>query len=182
MLPDVNQPLYTPLAKPTSPPINPSLSRLTWLMALAAFVLVSAAIVPMLVQRVSYSWNLGKEKAQYEVAAETLKNVRLNELSAQVSKRAGPSVVHINVLGKQRARGNWLRGGLSEGQGSGVVVDAAGYVLTNAHVLKGADGIQVSIGRGRVVPATMVGSDELTDLAVLKIQPCLLYTSPSPRD
>ena len=78
MLQDVNQPLYTPLAKPTSPSINPSLSKITWLMALAAFVLVSAAIVPMLVQRVSYSWNLGKEKAQYEVAAETLKNVRLN--------------------------------------------------------------------------------------------------------
>ena len=170
MLQEASQPLYTSLAKPTAPSASPSLSRITWLMALAAFILVSAAIVPMLVQRVSYSWNLGKEKAQYEVAAETLKNVRLNELSTQVSKRAGPSVVHINVLGKQRSRGNWLRGGLSEGQGSGVVVDADGYVLTNAHVVKGADGIQVSIGRGRVVPATMVGSDELTDLAVLKIQ------------
>ena len=158
------------VSKPTPAPSGPSLSRVTWLMAFVAFLLVSAAIVPVLIQWISYSWNLGKEQAEYEVAATALKNVRLNELSTQVSKRAGPSVVHINVLGKQRSR-SWMRNGLSEGQGSGVVVDAEGYVLTNAHVVKDADGIQVSIGRGRVLPATLVGSDELTDLAVLKIRP-----------
>ncbi|MHB8955550.1 MAG: S1C family serine protease [Pirellulaceae bacterium] len=55
------------------------------------------------------------------------------------------------------------------GQGSGVIVDADGYVLTNYHVIRGAREISVVVESTRRFPAIIVGSDALTDLAVLRI-------------
>jgi Do/DeqQ family serine protease len=53
--------------------------------------------------------------------------------------------------------------------GSGVIVDARGHVLTNHHVISGADAIQVTLRDGRTAEAKVVGSDADTDLAVLKV-------------
>jgi len=55
--------------------------------------------------------------------------------------------------------------------GSGVVVDAGnGYILTNHHVIDGADEISVNTADGRTLQATVVGSDPETDIAVLKVE------------
>ncbi|HEY5683228.1 MAG TPA: Do family serine endopeptidase [Sulfuricaulis sp.] len=53
--------------------------------------------------------------------------------------------------------------------GSGVIMSAQGIILTNHHVIRGADAIQVSLQDGRMVQAKVVGSDPETDIAVLKI-------------
>ena len=53
--------------------------------------------------------------------------------------------------------------------GSGVIMSDKGFILTNHHVIKGADAIQVSLQDGRMVQAKVVGSDPETDIAVLKI-------------
>jgi len=57
------------------------------------------------------------------------------------------------------------------GLGSGVIVSQDGYILTNNHVLEGADKIEVSLGKnGKTYPARKVGGDPRTDIAVLKIE------------
>jgi len=55
------------------------------------------------------------------------------------------------------------------GVGSGVILDAAGHILTNDHVIEGAQQLLVSLPDGRAFPATLVGSDPITDLAVIKV-------------
>ncbi|MGB5210405.1 MAG: trypsin-like peptidase domain-containing protein [Gammaproteobacteria bacterium] len=57
-----------------------------------------------------------------------------------------------------------------ESLGSGVIIDPAGYVITNDHVIAGAFAIDVVLTDGRVAPAGLVGTDPDTDLALLKIE------------
>lgn len=57
-----------------------------------------------------------------------------------------------------------------EGLGSGVVISQDGYILTNNHVVRGADELKVTLADGREFEAKVVGSDPKTDLAALKIQ------------
>ncbi len=57
-----------------------------------------------------------------------------------------------------------------EGLGSGVIVSSDGYILTNNHVIEGADELKVTLADDRDFPARMVGTDPKTDVAVLKIE------------
>ena len=56
------------------------------------------------------------------------------------------------------------------GLGSGVIISAAGYILTNNHVVEGADDIEVILNDGRKTKAKVMGTDPDTDLAILKIE------------
>jgi serine protease Do len=58
----------------------------------------------------------------------------------------------------------------SEGLGSGVIVDSKGIIITNNHVISGADTIRVRLMDDRTIPATVVGADTKTDIAVLKVE------------
>jgi serine protease Do len=58
----------------------------------------------------------------------------------------------------------------SEGQGSGFLIDASGYIVTNNHVAGGADEITVTLQDGRKFDAELVGNDARTDLALIKIE------------
>ena len=98
----------------------------------------------------------------------------------QAAQKAAPAVVSINVQQKARSKARradpWFRffeepedestGG---GMGSGVIVSAEGYILTNHHVIEGAQAIEVALNDGRTAMAKVIGTDSETDLALLKI-------------
>jgi len=87
---------------------------------------------------------------------------------AGLAKGADPGVVTILSTVEKELRSGRRRV-LSEGLGTGFVVDQAGLVLTNHHVIAGGTVIRVQFADGRSVDAKVVGSDKHTDIAVLKV-------------
>jgi putative serine protease PepD len=85
-----------------------------------------------------------------------------------VYDRANPSVVEITVATQASAAGP-VGSGSSQAQGSGFVYDTSGHVVTNAHVVDGAQSVKVRFSNGKTYGATVVGVDASTDLAVLKV-------------
>ena len=65
-----------------------------------------------------------------------------------------------------------------EGLGSGVIVSSDGYILTNNHVVRGADEVNVTLSDRRTVPAKVVGTDPKTDVAVVKVDAKDLVPAP----
>jgi Trypsin-like serine proteases, typically periplasmic, contain C-terminal PDZ domain len=54
--------------------------------------------------------------------------------------------------------------------GSGFIIDSAGYIVTNNHVIDGASEIHVTLSSGKDLPAKLIGADKKTDLALLKVE------------
>jgi serine protease Do len=88
---------------------------------------------------------------------------------AQLFKELNPSVVNISVVKMPSQQPAEKRSEVS-GQGSGVIVTTDGEVLTNNHVIDGATEIRVKLFDGRVLDAEVIGTDESTDLALLKLK------------
>jgi S1-C subfamily serine protease len=107
---------------------------------------------------------------------------------APMIDRVTPAVVNINTKTRVQVRDpffdffnmpNVPRERVQQSLGSGVIVDAAkGYVLTNNHVVEGADDISVTLADSRTVKATVLGTDPDTDLAVLQIPATRLAALP----
>lgn len=89
-----------------------------------------------------------------------------------VVDKVGPAVVSIGVRKRTRS----LRYG-QEGAGSGVIIAPDGFVLTNHHVVEGAEDVQVRLTDGRSFSAHLVGSDPATDLAVVRAEASNLPTA-----
>ena len=89
--------------------------------------------------------------------------------AAQVSEMVSPSVVVITTEQVVYSQWSWYgQSQVESGAGSGVVISSDGYILTCAHVVSGASNITVTIG-DTDYPATVVGEDDTSDVAVLKI-------------
>ena len=96
-----------------------------------------------------------------------------------VAKNVGPTVVTISNFQSQNSQGFVFDGGLNNGNsnnmveidsGSGFIIDANnGYIVTNNHVVQGAEKLSVGLADGRNEDAKLVGADSRTDLAVIKI-------------
>ncbi|MBW2608903.1 MAG: trypsin-like peptidase domain-containing protein [Deltaproteobacteria bacterium] len=87
--------------------------------------------------------------------------------SISVYKKAGAGVVNITTIVLER---NFYQGVVPrEGAGSGAIIDPKGYILTNNHVIKNAQRIEVTLSDGSKWRGQLVGTDPYNDLAIVKI-------------
>lgn len=150
-------------------------------------------------------WAQDKEKDKEDDFQKVLD--RMNDLSkafVQVARKVTPAVVHISVTKKVQGleeggpdlfNDDFLRRFFGErspfpmpdrrrepelqrGLGSGVIIDPKGYILSNNHVVKDADQVIVKLGDRREFEAKIVGVDDKTDVAILKIEGSNLPTAP----
>jgi putative serine protease PepD len=87
---------------------------------------------------------------------------------AAIYKSAHKAVVEITVTGASGT--SRFGGGTQQAQGSGFVYDEQGHVITNQHVVAGAESVEVTFWDGESYSATVVGSDPSTDIAVLDVE------------
>jgi S1-C subfamily serine protease len=147
---------------------------------LAAGVLVTAfVIVPAAVQRqitaqpvrggpemnvtpVQFTGNLAPALKPGDLTDDELNNI-------QIYDRANKAVVYVTTVTTQYT---WFYQAVQqEGTGSGVIIDQLGHVITNYHVINGADKISISLADGSIEEGKIVGTDPENDLAVLQFNP-----------
>lgn len=99
-------------------------------------------------------------------------NTRLSDArntpAVRVARTVGPAVV--GITNKAIARDFFDRTFETSGVGSGVIFKSDGYIITNNHVIAGAKEIIVSLSDGNTVNGTLIGTDEMTDIAVVKVE------------
>jgi serine protease Do len=156
------------------------------LLAVAASCFVAGAVVTGILDLTPR----GAAESERSADLEALR--RIGQGFSQVVKEVSPSVVNVRVSKEVKMRQppaagspfdffgdspfgkffEWPEGEdfLQQGSGSGVIVSEDGYILTNNHVIEGADEITVVYGDGDRYDAKVVGADPRTDLAVIKIE------------
>jgi S1-C subfamily serine protease len=90
-------------------------------------------------------------------------------INVRIYRQASPAVA--NILTKATEYDFFMEAVPVEGAGSGFVIDSRGYLLTNYHVVEGAQSIEVVLGDQSRYPAKFVGADQRNDVALLKIDP-----------
>lgn len=88
----------------------------------------------------------------------------MQQVLINVYQRVAPSVVNIEMRLKNNTSGE------PDASGSGFVLDTDGHIVTNAHVVEGAQNIQVTFNDGYLIDASIVGFDNYSDLAVLNVK------------
>lgn len=175
-------------------------------LVIVAIVLIAIIFyIPYMVENISYRRTSGEVRAYRENLASMQKGDTLSSLYHAVSKTIRPAVVVVQVSEKVEVQpqqspdmNNFLRWyfgqpGASQppgpntppeylykhGLGSGIIIDAnEGYILTNWHVVHGADTVNVTLPDGRTYSTKWVRSDSRSDLAVIKIDAPDLISAP----
>ena len=110
-----------------------------------------------------YTGGNNKDATDYKLT----KSTETLSYTSIVSK-ATKSVVSITT--ESMATDNWMQNYVTEGAGSGIIIDSDGYILTCNHVIEGATKITVTLNDKKNYTATVVGTDSEHDIAVLKIK------------
>ena len=140
------------------------LNRMRWIFLLFALILLIWQFLPWIEHRVvAFTTEPRAVTARGELAADELATI-------EIFDRASPSVVFIGT--RQRVINPWTRNiaSVPRGNGSGMIWDGLGHVVTNNHVVEGASQAIVRLNDGRSYRATLVGASPAHDLAVLRIK------------
>ena len=89
-------------------------------------------------------------------------------INVKVYERSNPSVVNISTRTVQ-IDNFWRMRREAEGSGSGAILDKQGHVITNFHVVEGANKIEVTLASNETFPATLIGGDREQDIAILRL-------------
>ncbi|MBR3356736.1 MAG: trypsin-like peptidase domain-containing protein [Solobacterium sp.] len=89
---------------------------------------------------------------------------------SDVAAKASPSVVEIITEVTQESYGFWGGTYTAQAAGSGVILSADGYIITNNHVVENANDIQVTTYDGKTYKAVLIGTDAKADIAVIKVE------------
>jgi serine protease Do len=143
-----------------------------------------ANVVPTAAPDTSSTGTSPSNPSAPEVRSLSIEDSRRNAI-VRAAESVGPAVVSISVIQARYVRGRvpgdpfglffdrYLSGPLYKEQvpalGSGVIIDRSGVILTNEHVVHGAEQIKVTLTDGRTFDARLVGSDPNYDLAVVKV-------------
>lgn len=142
-------------------------SRFWWITT--GFV-VSFLAGSWLAPRIRVEWEPGRLPDQ-AYAQPARPRITADEPVARAVEMASPTVVNIDTV-KRVVKEDWFFGPEtleSRGAGSGVVIDPRGYILTNEHVVEGANEITVTFGNGQKYPGAVLGIDRETDVAVVRL-------------
>ncbi|MBL9149716.1 MAG: trypsin-like peptidase domain-containing protein [Phycisphaerae bacterium] len=148
--------------------VGPALVVLT---AAAAALFAAPAAVR---QFVSGQTSVDVTLASKRLESETNILESINSVQRDIARVVEPSVVHVSTTGMVRRRGNGMGQPFVQ-SGSGWIWDDKGHIVTNAHVVDGAERIEVQLHDGELRDAELVGRDIRTDIAVLKIEPTAIH-------
>lgn len=148
--------------------------------------LIAAAVVFCLIAGTAFAFNGGKllnvengnviTSTQHAKEAEATEKELLKQLAekegqtlttVEIAAKAGPAVV--GVVSTVQSINYWMQATTAEASGSGVITSADGYIVTNYHVVENATAVKVILNTGIEYDAKVIGYDEESDLAVLKI-------------
>ncbi len=161
--------------QPPSPLVLPS-RQVSGALLLILLGLILLLVLPYLAEQVQYAMTRGKLRAEMDAAGDALEKMPdASNRYRLAAMRVSPSVVGIKTVQVVSGRGfgdEWW-GGLPRaqaGEGSGVIVDPAGYIVTNYHVISQASTASIQLADGRTIDnVKVVGADPHNDLAVLKV-------------
>jgi S1-C subfamily serine protease len=120
------------------------------------------------VDQVLSAWDVAQPAAPLPVDDSDILDA-YSQAVVSAADRVGPAVVSVSVA--RQAPERFRRRGMPEfhGAGSGLIITPDGYVLTNSHVVRGADRIELRLQDGRTLIGQTVGDDPHSDLAVVRV-------------
>lgn len=149
-----------PVRQPAAGP-----GRSAWLRASIAGGVVGALIATAIAVPIARSNRGGGTVVERRLAEGVTPSRQGGASIIDIAAKARPWVVNVNVTEQQASP----LGGSLRGTGSGVILRSDGHILTNAHVVQGAETIEVTLASGQKLEADVVGADADTDVAVIKV-------------
>jgi serine protease Do len=153
-------------AEPPFAPARPVAGRRPFLLAAATGAVVGALVAGLVVAAVKDGTKAPSGRT-LTFSANTSKIPRMGDVQAILAK-VEPAVVSIRT--RTLSLGDFLKPVPGEGAGTGFIIGSDGVIVTNNHVVAGAQSIEVVFADDRKMPARVLGKDPATDLAVVKVE------------
>tara|TARA_B100001093_G_scaffold360167_1_gene344872 strand:- start:457 stop:1590 length:1134 start_codon:yes stop_codon:yes gene_type:complete len=141
-------------------------------------VFISAALLASVIS-FKDKIELSNDNQSQELLSKERTELRTDEENnIEIFQQNAPLVVFVHNLEFQRSFFSFDINEVQSGSGSGFIWDKMGHIITNYHVVEGADKIAVTLSNGKSYDATLIGQDPRKDIAVLKIQDLKMDLTP----